>query len=70
MIAGQTDRSVYRTIGDLRRQVAELQERLTKPIDPRAVLPDLKEMTKIRIQVLGQQNQPTTTARQEAHHYC
>jgi hypothetical protein len=50
MIAGQTDRWVYRMIDDLRRQVAELQERLTKPIDPRAVLPDLKEMTKIRIQ--------------------
>ena len=41
LLAEQKDLSLLRTVEDLRWRVRDLEDRLTKPLDPRGHLPDL-----------------------------
>jgi hypothetical protein len=56
LIADQKDLSLLRTIDDLRWRVRDLENRLTKPVDPRGHLPDLREITKLHVQLFDNRN--------------
>ena len=50
--------TLLRTVEDLRWRVRDLEDRLTKPLDPRGHLPDLTEITKIYIQLFENKKHP------------
>ena len=58
MLAAQKDTSLLRTVEDLRWRVRDLEDRLTKPLDPRGHLPDLTEITKIHVQLFDNKQHP------------
>ena len=58
LIVDQKDLSLLRTVDDLRWRVRELENRLTKPVDPRGHLPDLREITKLHVQLFDNRKHP------------
>ena len=58
MLANQHDLSLLRTVEDLRWRVRDLEDRLTKPLDPRGDLPDIGEITKLHIQLFDNKKHP------------
>jgi hypothetical protein len=58
MLAEQKDLSLMRTVEDLRWRVRDLEDRLTKPLDPRGNFPDLSEITKLHIQLFDNKKHP------------
>ena len=58
MLTDQKDLSLLRTVEDLRWRVRDLEDRLTKPLDPRGHLPDLTEITKIHVQLFDNKQHP------------
>ena len=57
-LANQQDLPLLRTVEDLRWRVRNLEDRLTKPLDPRGDLPDLSEITKLHIQLFDNKKHP------------
>jgi hypothetical protein len=58
LIADQKDLSLLRTVEDLRWRVRDLETRQTQPVDPRGHLPDLREITKLHIQLFDNKKNP------------
>jgi hypothetical protein len=58
MLDDRQGSSLLRTVEDLRWRVRDLENRLTKPIDPRGSLPDVAEVTKLHIQFFDNRRHP------------
>jgi len=62
LIADQKSLSLLRTVEELRWRIHDLENRLSRPVDPRGHLPDLGEITKLHVQLFDNKRNPPKQA--------